>query len=99
MHLSDYEYDQTFDTNILIGHFDLILRFSDFALYRHSIVYEHLSHCLPMTRTLASKVVLCHCDLILRFSDFFSLYLGTQLVYEHISFTVCLCMTRPLTLK
>ena len=27
------EYDQTFDPNILIGHCDLISRFSDFALY------------------------------------------------------------------
>ena len=27
------EYDQTFNPNILIGHYDLISRFSDFALY------------------------------------------------------------------
>ena len=27
------EYDQTFDPNILIGHCDLISRFSDFAFY------------------------------------------------------------------
>ena len=27
------EYEQTFDPNILIGHCDLISRFSDFALY------------------------------------------------------------------
>ena len=52
------EYDQTFDPNILIGHCDLISRFSDFALY-----------------------------------------LSTQVVYEHASFTLCLRMTRPLTLK
>ena len=52
------EYDQTFDPNLLIGHCDLISRFSDFALY-----------------------------------------LGTQLVYEQTSFTLCLRMTRPLTLK
>ena len=52
------EYDQTFDPNILIGHCDLISRFSDFALY-----------------------------------------LGTQMVYEQTSFKVCLCMTRPLTVK
>ena len=31
------EYDQTFDPNILIGHCDLISRFSDFCLiYQHS---------------------------------------------------------------
>ena len=52
------EYDQTFDPNILIGHCDLISRFSDFALY-----------------------------------------LGTQVVDEQSSFTPCLRMTRPLTLK
>ena len=52
------EYDQTFDPNILIGHSDLISRFSDFALY-----------------------------------------LGTQVVYEETSFTLCLRMTRSLTLK
>ena len=51
-------YDQPFDPNMLIGHCDLISRFSDFALY-----------------------------------------LGTQVVYEHTSFTLCLRMTRPLTLK
>ena len=52
------EYDQTFDPNILIGHCDLILQFSDLALY-----------------------------------------LGTQVVYEQTSLTLCLGMTRPLTLK
>ena len=52
------EYDKTFDPNILIGHYDLISRFSDFALY-----------------------------------------LGTQVVHEHTSFTLRLHMTRPLTLK
>ena len=52
------EYDHTFDSNILIGHCDLISQFSEFALY-----------------------------------------LGTQLVNEHSVFTICLRMTRPLTLK
>ena len=49
-------------------------------------------------KTIDPKVFIGHCDLILLFSDF-ALYLGIQLVYEHISFTECLCMTRPLTLK
>ena len=52
------EYDQTFDPNILIGHCDLISRFSDFPLY-----------------------------------------LGTQLVYGHTAFRICMSMTRPLTVK
>ena len=36
------EYDQAFDPNILIGHCDLISRFSDFALYLDTqLVYFH----------------------------------------------------------
>ena len=49
-------------------------------------------------KTFDPKVVLGHYDLISRFSDF-ALYLGTQLVYEQTSLTLCLHMTRPLTLK
>ena len=38
------ENDQTFDPNILIGHCDLISRFSDFALYLDTqLVYFHTS--------------------------------------------------------
>ena len=51
-------------------------------------------------KTFDPKVVLGHCDLITWFSDF-AFYLGFLLVhvYEHISFTLCLRMTRPLNLK
>ena len=36
------EYDKAFDPNILIGHCDLIIRFSDFALYLDTqSVYFH----------------------------------------------------------
>ena len=36
------EYDLTFDPNTLIGHCDLISRFSDFALYLDTeLVYFH----------------------------------------------------------
>ena len=49
-------------------------------------------------KTFDPEVVLGHCDLISWFSDF-ALYLGTQLVYEHTSFTICMSMTRPLTVK
>ena len=49
-------------------------------------------------KTFDPKVVLGHYDQISQFSDF-ALYLGTQLVYEHTSLTICLCMTRPLTVK
>ena len=49
-------------------------------------------------KTFDPKVVLGLFDLISRFSGF-DLYLGTQLVYEHTVFTICLCITRPLTFK
>ena len=93
------EYDLTFNPNILIGHYDLISRFSDFALYLGTqLVYEQSSFTLCLRMTFDPKVVLGHYDLISRFSDFL-LYLGTQLVYEHTSFTICLRMTRPLTVN
>ena len=38
------EYDHTFNPNILIGHYDLISWFSDFALYLNTEwVYDHFS--------------------------------------------------------
>ena len=43
-------------------------------------------------KTFDPKVVLGQYDLI-------PLYLGTQLVDEHTSFTICMSMTRPLTVK
>ena len=44
-------------------------------------------------KTFDPKVDLGHYDLISRFSDL------PYLVYEHTVFTICLRMTRPLTLK
>ena len=91
------EYDQAFDPNILIGHCDLISRFSDFALYLDTqLVYFHFFSDYEYDQTFDPNIG--HCDLISRFSDF-ALYLGTQMVYEQTSFKVCLRMTRPLTLK
>ena len=49
-------------------------------------------------KTLDPKVVLGQYDLISRFSDF-PLYRGTQLVYEHTTFMICMSMTGPLTVK
>ena len=88
--LSHYVYDKTFDPKVVIGHYDLISRFSDFPLYLGTqLVYEHTSFtiCLRMTRPLTVKytVFLGHCDLISWFSDF-DLYLDTQLVFFHTSF-------------
>ena len=57
-----------------------------------------LPHYFAYDKTFDPEVVVGQYDLILRFSDF-PLYLGTQLVYEHTSFTICLRTTRPLTVK
>ena len=95
------EYDQAFDPNILIGHCDLISRFSDIALYLDThLVYFHTFFQImsEYDQTFVPNILIWHCDLISRFSDF-ALYLGTQMVYEQTSFKVCLLMTRPFTLK
>ena len=49
-------------------------------------------------KTFDPKVVLGQHDLISWFSDF-TLYLGTLFVYGHTAFTICIFMTRPLTVK
>ena len=49
-------------------------------------------------QTFDPSIPIGHCVLNLQLSDF-ALYLSTQLVNEQISFTLCLGMTRPLTLK
>ena len=52
------KYDQAFDPNILIGHCDLISRFSDFALYLDTqLVHDQTSFTLSldMTRPLTLK--------------------------------------------
>ena len=93
------EYDQAFDPNILIGHCDLISRFSDFALYLDTqLVYFHIFFQImsEYDQTFDPIILIGHCDLISRFSDF-ALYRGTQVVYEQTSFTLCLRLTRPLT--
>ena len=52
------EYDLTFDPNKLIGHCDLISRFSDFALYLDTeLVYfhgVHMSYCFGPLDTFHS---------------------------------------------
>ena len=95
------EYDQNFDPNILIGHCDLISWFSDFALYlRIQLVYAQTFFQImsEYDQTFNPNILIGHFDLISWFSDF-ALYLRTRLVYEQTSFTLCLRMTRPLTLK
>ena len=84
-----FAYDKTFDPEVVLGHCDLISRFSDFALYLDTQLVYFL---------IDPKVVLGQYDLISLFSDF-PLYLGTQLVYGHTSITICMSMTRPLTVK
>ena len=71
--------------NLLIGHCDLISRFSDFALYLDTqLVYFHYDTS-EYDLTFDPNKLIGHCDLILRFSDF-ALYFDTQLVYFHTSF-------------
>ena len=94
-------YNQAYDPEILIGHCDLISRFSDFALYLDTqLVYFHTFFQImsEYEQTFDPNILIDHFDLISRFSDF-ALYLSTQMVYEQTSFKVCLHMTRPLTLK
>ena len=52
-----FAYDKTFDPEKVLGHYDLISRLSDFALYRTQLVYEHtvFTICLRMTRPLILK--------------------------------------------
>ena len=84
------EYDQAFDPNILIGHCDLLSRFSDFALYldtqlQCSIFSYFFQIMIEYGQTLDPNILIDHCYLISRFSDF-ALYLDTQSVYFHIFF-------------
>ena len=82
-----FAYDKTFDPEV-------------FLISRHSIgLLTNFFHTLfAYGKTFDPKVDLGHYDLISWFSDF-PLYLNTQLVYEHTSFTICLCVTKPLTVK
>ena len=71
----------TFDPNKLIGHCDLISRFSDFDFYLDTqLVYFCASFRLimSMARALTPNILIVHCNLMSRFSDF-ALYLDTQL--------------------
>ena len=95
-----FAYDKTFNHEVTLGHCDVISRFSDFALYPDTqyifiLFFQIMSE---YDQTFDPIILIGHCDLISWFSGF-SLYLGTQLIYDYNSFTLCLCMTRPLTLK
>ena len=82
------EYDQAFDPNILIGHCDLISRFSDFAIYLDTqLVYFHTFFQImsEYDHTFDLNILIGHCDLVSWFSHF-ALYLDTQLVYFHTFF-------------
>ena len=53
-----FAYDKTFDPEVVLGHYDLILWFSDFALSLGTqLVYEHtvFKVYLCMTRPLTLK--------------------------------------------
>ena len=83
-----FAYDKTFEPKVVIDHYDLISRFSDFPLYLGTqLVYEHtfFHDMFVYDKTFDRKVFLGHCDLISWFSDF-DVYLDTQLVFFHTSF-------------
>ena len=84
-----FAYDKTFDPKVVLGHYDLI-SVNDFALY--------LGTMNEYDQTFNVNILIGPYDIISWFSDF-AFYLGTQLAYEQTSFTLCLRMTRPLTLK
>ena len=53
-----FAYDKTFDPKVVLGRYNLISRFSDFALYLGTqLVNEHTSFmiCLRITRPLTVK--------------------------------------------
>ena len=60
------EYDQAFDPNILIGHCDLISRFSDFALYLDTIsIFSYFFQIMSVyDQTFDPNILIGHCDLI-----------------------------------
>ena len=94
-------YDKTFDPEVVLGQCDLISWFSDFALHLDTqLEYFHIFFQImsEYDQTFDPNILIGHYDLISQFSDF-ALYLGTQVVYEQTSLTLCLRMTRPLTLK
>ena len=98
-----FAYDKTFDPEVFLGHCDLISWFSDFCLIsRHSVgIFSYFFQIMNEHDQTFNPNILIHVghyDLISWFSDF-ALYLGTQLVYDQTFFTLCLRMTRPLTLK
>ena len=75
------EFDQTFDSNILIGHFVILPNISALNYYIFSHFFQILSE---YDQTFDPNILIGHCDPILRFSDFV-LHLGTQLVYFYTS--------------
>ena len=70
-----FAYNKTFDPKVVLGHNDLISRYSDFPLYLGThLVYEHTMYffhdMFAYDKTFDRKVFFGHCDLISWFSDF-----------------------------
>ena len=85
-----FAYDKTFDPKEVLGHCGLIAWFSDFAFILPLIWFIFILFVQIISEynpTLDPKILIGHCGLFSRFSDF-ALYLGTQLVDEHTSFTI-----------
>ena len=68
----------TFYPKVFLGHCDLILWFSDFALYLNTqLVFFHTGTTNEFDLTFNLNLLICHYDINSWFSDF-SLYLNTQ---------------------
>ena len=67
-----FAYDTTFDPEVVLGHCDLISRFSDFALYLDTqLVYFHTFFQImsEYDQNFDRNILIGHCDLISWFSD------------------------------
>ena len=75
-----YEYDKTFDRKVFLGHCDLISLISQHSVGIFSYFFLLMNE---YDKTFNPNIL----DLISWFSDF-ALYLNTECVYDHISFTL-----------
>ena len=84
-----FAYDKTFDRKIFLGHCDLISWFSDCLISRHSVgILSYFFLIMnEYDQTFNTNILIGHYDLISWFNDF-ALYLNTEWVYDHISFTL-----------
>ena len=84
-----FAYDKSFDPKVALGQYDLISQFSDFP-YISTLCWYFSYFFLIMNeydQIFNPNILIGHYDLISWFSAF-ALYLNTQLVYYHITFSL-----------